>query len=149
MNRFSYLGIKAEFKKKNCNRQLNGTIKSKNQANKKPHNKPQQSINTRTVSRIVLLMHYDMLQMEWATMIQTISCKAAMEGEQEKQVRYAVSQWVDFQIALITRETRSIYTTDVIHLTTPKSLNFKIEKLYFPISASPLHCTGFTLQTTF
>lgn len=82
-------------------------------------------------------------------MTQTISCKPDIKGEQEKQVQYAVSKRVDFQVALITREIRSIYTTDVIHLTPPKSLNFKIEKLYFPISASALHCTSFTLQTIF
>lgn len=82
-------------------------------------------------------------------MIQTISFKPAIEREQEKQVRYEVSKWVNFQMVLITREIRSIYTTDVIHLTTPKSLHFKIEKLYFPISASALHCTSFTLQTIF
>lgn len=39
MNKFSYLDIKVEFKKENCNRQLNGTVKSENKANKKPHNK--------------------------------------------------------------------------------------------------------------
>lgn len=82
-------------------------------------------------------------------MIQTISFKPAIEGEQEKQVRYAVSKWVNFQIVPITREIRSIYCTDVIHLTTPKSLHFKIEKHYFPISVSGLHCTSFTLQTIF
>lgn len=64
MNRFSYLDIKVEFKKENCNRQLNGTVKIKNQTSVKPPNKPRQSINTRTVPRILSLMHQHMLQME-------------------------------------------------------------------------------------
>lgn len=64
MNSYSYLDIKVEFKKENCNRQLNGTVKSKDQPNKEAHNKPQKSINTRTVSRILSLMHHHMLQME-------------------------------------------------------------------------------------
>lgn len=42
-------------------------------------------------------------------MAQTISFQPASEGEQETQVRYAVSKWVNFQIALIPREIKAVY----------------------------------------
>lgn len=78
-------------------------------------------------------MHHHTLQMEGATMVQTISFQSAVEGAQEKQVRYAVSKWVNFQIVLIPREIRTVYIPQMWFISLPQNhLISRLKSSIFP-----------------